>query len=379
MRTPPRVAFVLAVTAGGTGRHAAMLAAGCEGRGLPVSVLAPDGARALFAAAGQATAFCEVNIGERPRPGRDAAAVLRLRSALAVAQPAVVHAHGMRAGAAASVALAVSRPRPPLLVTVHNGPPGGRLARLVHAALELVVARRADRVLCVSADLADRMRRRGAREPGVAVVAAPLAEPPSAAAVSRARSQAAGAGGGAGSPLVLAAGRLTAQKGFGTLLAAAERWQHRSPVPRLVIAGDGPLADELAGRASSAGLAAVFLGWREDVRALLAAADVLAVPSSWEGQPLLIQEALQAGVPIVASRVGGIPALTGPDAALLVPPGDPAALAAAVLRVLDEPGLAATLSKAALGRAAWLPGEQDAINAAIAEYRRVTPDAAWNH
>lgn len=376
MTTSPRVAFVLATTAGGTGRHAAMLAAGCARRGLPVSVFAPAGARALFAAAGPAAAFSPVEIGDRLRPGRDLAALLRLRSLLGAARPDVVHAHGMRAGAVVALALAGGRPRPPLLVTVHNGPPAGRLARLVHAALELVVARRADRVLCVSADLAGRMQRRGARQPALAVVAAPLARPPGAAAVSRVRTQ---AGAGATTPLVLAAGRLTAQKGLGTLLAAAGRWQHRDPVPRLVIAGDGPLAAGLAARASSAGLAAVFLGWRTDVPALLAAADVLAVPSSWEGQPLLVQEALQAGVPIVASRVGGIPALTGSDGALLVPPGDPAALAAAILRVLDEPGLAAALSKAALGRAAQLPGERSAVHAAIAEYRRLAPDADWNH
>ena len=83
-----------------------------------------------------------------------------------------------------------------------------------------------------------------------------------------------------------------------------------------------------------------FLGQRGDVPALLAAADVVVVPSHWEGQPLIVQEALRAGAPLVASRVGGIPDLTGEDAALLVPPRDNGKLAAAVLSVLGDQALA---------------------------------------
>jgi glycosyltransferase involved in cell wall biosynthesis len=106
------------------------------------------------------------------------------------------------------------------------------------------------------------------------------------------------------------------------------------------------------------------------VPALLAAADVVVVPSRWEGQPLIVQEALRAGRPLVASRTGGIPGLTGEDAAVLVPPGDAAALAAAVLAVLDDPGLAARLGEAARARAAALPGEAAAVDAALALYQR---------
>ena len=72
-----------------------------------------------------------------------------------------------------------------------------------------------------------------------------------------------------------------------------------------------------------------------------------------------------------ASCTGGIPHLTGEDAAVLVPPGDAPALAAAVLAVLDDPGLAARLSEAARARAAALPGEAAAVDAALALYQRV--------
>ena len=82
-------------------------------------------------------------------------------------------------------------------------------------------------------------------------------------------------------------------------------------------------------------------------------------------------EALRAGRPIVATRVGGIPALTGEDAALLVPPRDNGKLAAAVLSVLGDQALARGLGAAALARAAALPSESDAVDAAIAVYRRL--------
>ncbi|MGE5133567.1 MAG: glycosyltransferase family 4 protein, partial [Gemmatimonadota bacterium] len=175
-----------------------------------------------------------------------------------------------------------------------------------------------------------------------------------------------------GRPLGRAAGRLAAQKGISVLLEAAARWRDTDPAPLVAVAGDGPLAGPLRAQARAAGLDVAFLGQRSDIPALLAAAEVVTVPSYWEGQPLIVQEALRAGRPIVASRAGGIPELTGEDAALLVPPGDAPALAAAVRSVLADPGLAARLSGAALARAAALPTPADAAGAALALYQRVT-------
>jgi glycosyltransferase involved in cell wall biosynthesis len=210
------------------------------------------------------------------------------------------------------------------------------------------------------------MLRLGASDTALAVVPAPVLTAPTAAAIRQARADI----GAAGRPVVLAAGRLTSQKGFGMLLAAAARWRYRTPLPQLVIAGDGPLRADLARNADAAGLAVRFLGQRADIPALLAVADVLAVPSRWEGQPLIVQEALRAGKPMVACRVGGIADLTGADAALLVPPGEAAQLSAAVLRVLDEQDLARRLGAAALARAAALPSAADAVQAGLAAYRR---------
>jgi glycosyltransferase involved in cell wall biosynthesis len=376
--TGMRVAYVMGTATGGTGEHVAMLARGGQERGLAVTVHGPAQAGRRFfpgippaAPPGPAAVtFVPVEIADRPRPGRDAAAVLQLRRVLAGTRPEVVHAHGLRAGAVAALALAGAgwrrHQRCALIVTVHNAPPAGP-AGAVYAVLERIVARRADAVTCVSGDLAARMRRLGAADAGLAIVPAPPARAPGREAVAAARSDL----GGAGRPVVLAVGRLAAQKGFGTLLAAAASWQDRDPRPMLALAGAGPLEAVLRAQADSGGIRVRFLGERGDVPALLAAADVVVVPSRWEGQPLTVQEALRAGRPLVASRAGGIPGLTGEDAAVLVPPGDAAALAAAVLAVLDHPGRAAALSEAARARAATLPSEAAAVDAALALYQRI--------
>lgn len=435
-----RVGYVLGTTSGGTGRHVAMLAAGCLSAGLSVIALGPEETRSLFAAgAGAGTwvpavasgssarasaalagtcpsavaAFERVQIGDRPRPVRDAAAVWRLRRLLAQASLDIVHAHGLRAAALTALAM---RPAPlarwhasrtpALLVTVHNAPPTASGTAAIYGLLERLVARRADAVLCVSADLSARMRRLGARDVGLAVVPAPGHVPltrdvsglirdlggdtdhvaagtygaarhggtwtDEAATSGEARELLRAELGSAGRPVVLAAGRLSVQKGFDTLLAAAAQWRERQPEPLLVIAGEGPLAGKLAGQARELGVAARFLGSRHDVHALLAVADVFVLPSRWEGQPLILQEALQAGRPIVATDAGGIPDLTGADAALLVPPGDPAALGAAVLQVLDDHDLAGRLAAAAQARAEALPSAADAVTAALVVYGRLT-------
>jgi glycosyltransferase involved in cell wall biosynthesis len=367
---PMRIALVAGTTAGGTGAHVRMLAAGCAAGGAAVTVLGPEAVVGSWSAALPGVTITPVEFGSRPRPA-DAVAVLRLRRAFALAD--VVHAHGLRAGALSVLARAGLRglARPGLVVTVHNAPPTGAVAvAAIYRALERIVARGADLVLCVSGDLERRMAANGTRRVGRAVV--PAADPadPGAGPADPA----------AGRPVVLAVGRLAPQKGFGTLLEAAVSWRDMEPPPLVLIAGDGPLAANLHARAAALGVDAEFLGHRDDIPALLAAASVFVLPSRWEGQPLVLQEAMRAGAAIVATQVGGIPELVGrPDsagssdsavstAALLIPPGDPDALAAAVRAVLTGPDLAARLRAAARARAATLPTEAAAIEAALAAY-----------
>jgi glycosyltransferase involved in cell wall biosynthesis len=318
-----------------------------------------------------------LRMGTGPRLDRDAATVVRLRGWLASWQPDVVHAHGVRAGAlsAAAIALLHRADRPPLVVTVHNAPPEGRAAATVHALLERVCARRADLVLCASADLVARLRAAGAAGAELFDVPAAMFPAPTTAEVAAARGELSPDG----RPVVLAAGRLARQKGLDVLIDAAMNWRDRDPRPVTVIAGDGPLAAAL--RAQAAGLAdgdVRLLGHRSDVPALLAAADVVVVPSRWEARALIVQEAMHAGRPVVASRVGGIPDLTGAGA-LLVPPGDPAALSAAVMAVLDQPALAARLSQAASAQAASFPSIEDVLAETLARYARVAAHRSQAH
>ncbi len=139
----------------------------------------------------------------------------------------------------------------------------------------------------------------------------------------------------------LLAGRLVERKVVRVALAAAERLQ--SPLP-LWVAGDGPMAGEVAQAAASSGGRLSYVGWadREQMDDLLAGARSLWLPSLW-AEPFGIVgiEALAAGVPVVASRVGGVQDwLKAGENGLLVPPGDPAALAAAADRLARSPNMA---------------------------------------
>ncbi|MGH3206990.1 MAG: glycosyltransferase family 4 protein, partial [Trebonia sp.] len=351
--SPEHVTLVLGTTAGGTGAHVKMLATGLVTRGVSVSVAGPSSADTRFAfSAVPSVAFSAVEISGRPR-ARDLLSIQRLRKLLLGAGPGragslgrhVVHAHGMRAGALTVLALLLvhGSSRPGVVVTVHNAPSGGGVATAVYRVLERLVARGADLVLCVSPDLEGRMRAAGARRVERAVIAAPepdaAPEPPAAPDPDAVRAGPAPIA-SAGRPVVLAVGRLTAQKGFGVLLEAALAWRDLDPMPLVVIIGEGPLAAKLRARAAVLGVAVVFLGHCDDVPAWLRAAAVFVLPSRWEGQPLVLQEALRARAPVVATLVGGVPAITGEDAAVLVPGGDARALAAAVRSVLTDPALA---------------------------------------
>lgn len=108
-------------------------------------------------------------------------------------------------------------------------------------------------------------------------------------------------------PVVLAAGRLVAQKNFGLLLEAAARIRRELPAVRFLIAGEGPQRGFLAERIRALRLdgAVELLGERTDMEELLRQADVFWLPSSWEGLPNVVIEAMASGLPVVATDVGG--------------------------------------------------------------------------
>ncbi|MFD5547231.1 glycosyltransferase, partial [Streptomyces goshikiensis] len=168
-------------------------------------------------------------------------------------------------------------------------------------------------------------------------------------------------------PLVIAVGGLVPRRGYSVLLDAAREWRGLDPVPLLVIAGEGPQREELARRIELEALPVRLLGRRRDAAELLAAADVAVLTSRWEGRSLLAQEALRAGVALVATAVGGVPELVG-DAAVLVPYGDRGALAAAVAGLLGDPARRAELAAAGRAQAATWPSEDDTVAQVLAVY-----------
>jgi glycosyltransferase involved in cell wall biosynthesis len=170
--------------------------------------------------------------------------------------------------------------------------------------------------------------------------------------------------------LLLAVGRLAPQKSYSILLDAVSILTKRggaTPRFKLAIAGEGPERAQLELRIRERNLPVQLLGHRSDIGDLLAAADVFVLSSRWEARALVIQEALTAGVPTVATAVGGLPELVG-DAALLVPWNDPQALADAFDRVLIDAALRDTLAKAGPIQAATWPTFTEALDAARAWY-----------
>jgi glycosyltransferase involved in cell wall biosynthesis len=154
-------------------------------------------------------------------------------------------------------------------------------------------------------------------------------------------------------PLVGAVGALRPQKGYDILIQAAARLRNDHPDLRVLIAGDGPEKARLEALISELRLGdtVLLLGRRLDVPELLAGLDVAACASHFEGSPLAVMEYMEAGLPIVATRVGGVPDLIEDGVhGLLVEPGDPAGLAVAIDDLLSEHARASALGTRARER-----------------------------
>jgi glycosyltransferase involved in cell wall biosynthesis len=155
----------------------------------------------------------------------------------------------------------------------------------------------------------------------------------------------------AGAPVVGSIGRLNAQKGHRFLIDAAASLCRRRGDLRVLIVGDGDLLEDLRAQASGLGIAdrVVFAGHRTDVPDLLAALDVFCISSLYEGTPLALFEAMAAGRAVVSTAVDGCrEVLEDGVSGLLVPPGDAAALAASLERVVADHALREALGRRAL-------------------------------
>ena len=295
-----------------------------------------------------------------PRPSlNDTLAVARLRRLGRRAD--VLHAHGLRAGALAALALGRRRRgRTRLVVTLHNLTVGGRLTTLVGDRLERLIARRADLVLAVSPDLAERAQDLGTPHVELAIIpAVPPQQPAEPGASDAAAVEDAWPRSGA---RLLTVARLAPQKGLPLLLEAAAILSREVDAGRLTaftwaLAGDGPGREQAAERIAAEQLPVTLLGRRSDAPALMEVADVVVQTSLWEGQPLTIQEALRAGTAIVATDVGGT-AVTARGGAVLVAP-QAQAIAEALRTLLSDPEARTRAAERAQAAARRLPGLED--------------------
>ena len=295
-----------------------------------------------------------------PRPSlNDTLAVARLRRLGRRAD--VLHAHGLRAGALAALALGRRRRgRTRLVVTLHNLTVGGRLTTLVGDRLERLIARRADLVLAVSPDLAERARVLGAPQVELAIIpAVPPQQPAEPSPSDAAAPEDAWPRSGA---RLLTVARLAPQKGLPLLLEVAAILSREVDAGRLAaftwaLAGDGPGREQAAERITAEQLPVTLLGRRSDAPALMEAADIVVQTSLWEGQPLTIQEALRAGTAIVATDVGGT-AVTSRGGAVLVDP-QAQAIAEALRTLLSDPEARSRAAERAREAARRLPGLED--------------------
>jgi len=263
----------------------------------------------------------------------------------------IVHTHTSKAGMLGRTAARIAGV-PIVVHTPHGNIFDGYFSPLktqLFIAAERWAARRTDRIIELTPGGIDEHLARGIgrREQFVSIFSGIDLSPYELARTARTKTRAA-LGLRDDQFVVGAVGRLEPIKGFTYFMDAAEVIAPRAPRACFVHAGDGSEASVLRSRAGSLNGRVKFLGLREDVPALMAAFDVLVVPSLNEGMGRVILEAGAAGTPVVATRVGGIPEIVRDgETGLLVPPKDAPSIAGAVLQLAGDPAKAATMGAAA--------------------------------
>lgn len=210
-----------------------------------------------------------------------------------------------------------------------------------YEALDRAALRRMDRVVCVSEGQAEKVRRAGVKADRAIVIRNAIRadrfdrpDPSGRRILEAMFPRALGR-------IVGSAGRLSPEKGFGILVEAAAIVARSDPEAGFIHFGDGPLREAIRRRIGELGLEQRFLlaGFRDDLDRFLAHWDLSVLPSFTEGLPNVVLESYAAGVPVVATAVGGTPeAVADGVDGHLVPPGDPPALARRILDLLGDEG-----------------------------------------
>jgi glycosyltransferase involved in cell wall biosynthesis len=353
-----KVVMLVGRSTGGIGTHVVDLTEGLRALGDDVTVVTDPTTAERFGLPGARLWW----------PGRAAGLVgsvrnlSRLRRLVRSAD--VLHAQGHQAGLVA-VAAAIGS-RTPVVVSQHNAVLGGGPRRRLLDVVQRIVARRAQLVTGASSDLVAESRRLGARDARLAAVPSPrvpglLAHPPLESGDRRALARELlrdnGVEAEADAPLVLTIARIAPQKDLDTLVRAAASGSLGAggvPAPRAVwvVVGDGDtdLLRRLRQHVEADGSPVRFVGPQDDPARWLRAAEVFVLTSHWEARALVVQEAMAAGVPVVATDTGGLRDLVS-GVGTLVPVGDHAAVAAGVGHFLADLGARHTASVAGRERA----------------------------
>lgn len=322
-------------TDAGVACYVADLCADQVARGWNVAVACPDGG--TLADALSARGVRRLRWQADRAPGRTVAGeAARLRRLSGEFQPDVVHLHSAKAGMAGRLAV---RGRVPTIFQPHGWSWLACPAWMVPPAVawERAAARWTSLFVCVGQAEAAQARARGLRGRYCVVRSGvdlgrfrPAGQHERQAARTALHLP-------AREPLVMCVGRITRQKGQDVLLRAWPAVRQVHPDARLIVVGDGDLYEPLRRQAPPE---VAFVGAVDDVRPWYAAADLVVLPSRWEGSPLTLLEALAMGRPVVGSDILSIAEALPAGAGALVPTGDAAALAEAISERIGHPAMA---------------------------------------
>jgi glycosyltransferase involved in cell wall biosynthesis len=283
-------------------------------------------------------------LGRELSPLRDLVTLAKLWRLMRKIRPDVVHTHTAKAGFVGRIAAWLARV-PVRVHTFHGHVLHGYFSPAktrLFLWLERFTARLSDRLITISPALKDELANTYHIAPENKFIVVPLglelapyAETPRHQGGFRAAFHIP-----PGAPLVGTVGRIVPIKNHALFLQMADRVRKTAPNAHFVVIGDGEHRAEVETQVDTLGLrdAMTFTGWLQDLKPAYSDMDVLVISSDNEGTPVSIIEALAAGVQVVSTAVGGVPdLLRGGEYGRLVPPGDPDALAAAVVTALDGP------------------------------------------
>jgi glycosyltransferase involved in cell wall biosynthesis len=234
------------------------------------------------------------------------------------------------------------------VVAVSRGWTGATFKVRLNEALDRLCLRHMDRVVCVSEGQAVKVRRAGVPAARVAVIRNAIRAERFDHTDPADRGRLIALFPTPPRRVVGAAGRLSPEKGFGVLIRAAGSIAREDPDVGFVLFGEGPLRADLTRQIAAEGLEGRFLipGFRDDLDRLFPHLDLLVLPSFTEGLPNVVLEAFAAGVPAVATAVGGTPEVIQDGVSgYLVPPGDPVALTRRIRDILGDEGMRQSMAR----------------------------------